>query len=181
LQGSLTVQLLLAGSCTTIRKQQPSRCNCAQSAKCKHMYNTHCLMRCLQSCMWCATRKSERYEPEHLHASSGLTHIWYLTKQPLNSFRTLFTCKAQLITRTPYALSAELRVVCNKERKTGKAPPKRLTSHQRQIVDKLIAAHGEDVQVSHTASQHQKQQCLYCTCSAYSSLHRSSVAATSGR
>lgn len=46
-----------------------------------------------------------------------------------------------------HALSAELRVVCNKERKTGKAPPKRLTSHQRQIVERLVAAHGEDVQV----------------------------------
>jgi hypothetical protein len=50
-------------------------------------------------------------------------------------------------------LLAELRVVCNKERKTGKAPPKRLTSHQRQIVEKLIAAHGEDVQVGWPACE----------------------------
>jgi hypothetical protein len=44
-------------------------------------------------------------------------------------------------------------VVCNKERKTGKAPPKRLTSHQRQIVEKLIAAHAEDVPVSWPACE----------------------------
>lgn len=41
----------------------------------------------------------------------------------------------------------ELRVVCNQERKSGKAPPKRLTTHQRQIVERLIAAHGDDLQV----------------------------------
>lgn len=40
----------------------------------------------------------------------------------------------------------ELRVVCNQERKSGKAPPKRLTTHQRQIVERLIAAHGDDLQ-----------------------------------
>eukprot|EP00882_Tetradesmus_deserticola_P010806 GHRQ01011416.1.p2 GENE.GHRQ01011416.1~~GHRQ01011416.1.p2 ORF type:complete len:196 (+),score=75.08 GHRQ01011416.1:250-837(+) len=45
-----------------------------------------------------------------------------------------------------YSDDDELRVVCNQQRKTGKAPPKRLTSHQRQIVEKLTAAHGEDVQ-----------------------------------
>jgi len=37
--------------------------------------------------------------------------------------------------------------VCNQERKSGKAPPKRLTTHQRQIVERLIAAHGDDLQV----------------------------------
>ena len=31
-------------------------------------------------------------------------------------------------------------------RSTGKAAPKRLTTHQRQIVGRLVAAHGEDVQ-----------------------------------
>lgn len=30
-------------------------------------------------------------------------------------------------------------------RSTGKALPKRLTSHQRQIVGRLVAAHGDDV------------------------------------
>lgn len=31
-------------------------------------------------------------------------------------------------------------------RSTGKAAPRRLTSHQRQIVARLLAAHGDDVQ-----------------------------------
>ena len=30
-------------------------------------------------------------------------------------------------------------------RSTGKAPPKRLTTHQRQIVRRLVDAHGDDV------------------------------------
>lgn len=30
-------------------------------------------------------------------------------------------------------------------RSTGKAAPKRLTTHQRQIVGRLVAAHGDDV------------------------------------
>ena len=30
-------------------------------------------------------------------------------------------------------------------RSTGKAAPKRLTTHQRQIVARLLEAHGEDV------------------------------------
>lgn len=47
-------------------------------------------------------------------------------------------------------VAAELRAACSKERKTGKAPPKRLTTHQRQIVERLIAAHGDDVQVCET-------------------------------
>lgn len=38
----------------------------------------------------------------------------------------------------------ELRAALGKERKSGKAPPKRLTSHQRAIVERLIAAHGAD-------------------------------------
>jgi hypothetical protein len=46
----------------------------------------------------------------------------------------------------------ELRVVCNQERKTGKAPPKRLTTHQRAIVERLLAAHGEDVEVGQWCS-----------------------------
>ncbi|KAG1671364.1 hypothetical protein FOA52_002974 [Chlamydomonas sp. UWO 241] len=39
----------------------------------------------------------------------------------------------------------ELRAACNLERKTGKALPPRLTSHQRDIFEKLLAAHGDDV------------------------------------
>lgn len=31
-------------------------------------------------------------------------------------------------------------------RSTGKAAPKRLTAHQKQIVRRLIAAHGDDVE-----------------------------------
>ena len=32
-------------------------------------------------------------------------------------------------------------------RKTGKAAPKQLTTHQKQIVQRLLDAHGEDVEV----------------------------------
>ena len=38
-------------------------------------------------------------------------------------------------------------VVLHQQRESGPAPPPRLTAHQRQIVERLIAAHGEDVQV----------------------------------
>jgi len=45
-----------------------------------------------------------------------------------------------------YSDDDELRVVCNKERKTGVAPPPRLTTHQRQIMERLIEKYGEDVE-----------------------------------
>lgn len=38
-------------------------------------------------------------------------------------------------------------------RSSGKAAPKRLTTHQRQIVGRLLAAHGEDV----AAMQHDRK------------------------
>eukprot|EP00854_Cymbomonas_tetramitiformis_P006115 gene6116-7339_t len=38
----------------------------------------------------------------------------------------------------------ELRALCNKERKTGKAEPKMLTSMQRVIMKKLVDKHGDD-------------------------------------
>ncbi len=38
-------------------------------------------------------------------------------------------------------------------RSSGKAAPKRLTSHQRQIVQRLIGRHGEDV----AAMQHDRK------------------------
>lgn len=47
----------------------------------------------------------------------------------------------------PALACAELRALSNKQRKTGKAAPKRLTTHQKQIVERLIAAHGDDVEV----------------------------------
>lgn len=40
----------------------------------------------------------------------------------------------------------ELRAACGKERKSGAAPPKRLTTHQRAIVERLVDAHGDDVE-----------------------------------
>ncbi len=46
------------------------------------------------------------------------------------------------------AAPSELRAACNLERKTGRALPKRLSAHQRTVVDALIAKHGDDVQVS---------------------------------
>jgi len=45
-----------------------------------------------------------------------------------------------------YSDDDELRAGCNLERKTGKAPPPKLTTHQRKIVEGLIEKHGEDVQ-----------------------------------
>lgn len=45
------------------------------------------------------------------------------------------------------SLPAELRAAINKERKSGKAPPKRLSSHQRQIVESLIQRHGDNIEV----------------------------------
>lgn len=42
---------------------------------------------------------------------------------------------------------AELRALNNKQRKTGKAAPKRLTPHQKQVVARLIEAYDDDVEV----------------------------------
>jgi hypothetical protein len=44
-------------------------------------------------------------------------------------------------------LHTEIRAATGLMRKAGKAPPKTLTTRQKQIVEKLLAAHGEDVQV----------------------------------
>ncbi|GAB4822055.1 hypothetical protein N2152v2_009101 [Parachlorella kessleri] len=48
----------------------------------------------------------------------------------------------------PAVLSAELdddlKAACNEQRSSGKAPPKRLTPHQRQIVQRLLNVHGDD-------------------------------------
>lgn len=40
----------------------------------------------------------------------------------------------------------EIRAATGKVRKTGRAAPKALTAHQKQIVQRLLDAHGEDVQ-----------------------------------
>ncbi|KAI3435856.1 hypothetical protein D9Q98_001914 [Chlorella vulgaris] len=39
----------------------------------------------------------------------------------------------------------EMKAACGQKRSTGKAAPKRLTTHQRQIVKQLIERHGDDV------------------------------------
>mmetsp|Transcript_6192 Transcript_6192/g.13484 ORF Transcript_6192/g.13484 Transcript_6192/m.13484 type:complete len:191 (-) Transcript_6192:1011-1583(-) len=52
----------------------------------------------------------------------------------------------------------ELRAGCNLERKSGKALPPRLTSHQRQIIGKLIEEHGEDVEAMVFDTKHNKMQ-----------------------
>jgi len=44
-------------------------------------------------------------------------------------------------------LAAELRAACHRERKSGKAPPPRLTGTQKAVVAALIAKHGQDVEV----------------------------------
>lgn len=45
------------------------------------------------------------------------------------------------------AVVAEQRAACNLVRKTGKAPPPPLTATQRQLLERLIAAHGDDTEV----------------------------------
>lgn len=40
----------------------------------------------------------------------------------------------------------ELAAACGQQRSTGRAPPKRLTTRQRQIVQRLVDAHGADVE-----------------------------------
>eukprot|EP00879_Flechtneria_rotunda_P004411 GHRR01004662.1.p1 GENE.GHRR01004662.1~~GHRR01004662.1.p1 ORF type:complete len:196 (+),score=43.46 GHRR01004662.1:345-932(+) len=45
-----------------------------------------------------------------------------------------------------YSDDDELRAACHMERKTGKALPKRLTSYQRQIVERLVDKHEDDVE-----------------------------------
>lgn len=46
--------------------------------------------------------------------------------------------------------TAELRAGCNQERKSGRAPPPRLTATQRKIVERLQEAHGDDFDVRGT-------------------------------
>jgi len=41
----------------------------------------------------------------------------------------------------------ELRAGCNLERKTGTAPPPRLTATQKAVVSQLLSKHGDDVEV----------------------------------
>jgi len=45
------------------------------------------------------------------------------------------------------AARADLRAVEGKQRRSGKAPLTKFTTHQRQVVQRLIAAHGDDVEV----------------------------------
>ncbi|KAK9811879.1 hypothetical protein WJX72_011665 [[Myrmecia] bisecta] len=40
----------------------------------------------------------------------------------------------------------DMRVALGKVRKSGKAPPEKLTTHQNQIMARLVAAHGDDVE-----------------------------------
>ena len=61
------------------------------------------------------------------------------------------------------ALDDDLKAAMAKVRSTGKAAPKRLTPRQRQIVEALIKAHGEDVDAmtrdrKRNAMQHTKAQ-----------------------
>lgn len=44
----------------------------------------------------------------------------------------------------PFSFPKDLRAVLGKVRSTGRAAPKRLTKHQRDIVARLIVAHGDD-------------------------------------
>ena len=43
---------------------------------------------------------------------------------------------------------AEFAAACGKMRPSGKAPPQRLTTTQLRIVQRLVDAHGDDVQVN---------------------------------
>lgn len=66
----------------------------------------------------------------------------------------------------------DLRVLLNKERLAGKAPPPKLTAHQQQVVQRLVDAHGDDVEVrisavldaflllDSTLSMYQPQLCI---------------------
>lgn len=45
------------------------------------------------------------------------------------------------------SLHAEIRAATGKMRKSGKKAPAPLTAHQKQIVQRLLDAHGEDIQV----------------------------------
>ena len=41
----------------------------------------------------------------------------------------------------------DLRAVEGKQRRSGKAPLTKLTTHQRQVMQRLTDAHGDDVEV----------------------------------
>ena len=42
---------------------------------------------------------------------------------------------------------ADLRAVEGKQRRSGRAPLTKLTTHQRQVMQRLTDAHGEDIEV----------------------------------
>jgi hypothetical protein len=66
-------------------------------------------------------------------------------------------------------VDADLKAACNQQRSSGKAPPKRLTPHQRQIVQRLIAAHGDDTKVGEgEVVKHRNSPCFH---SLFGSLH----------
>ena len=46
---------------------------------------------------------------------------------------------------TEQTLDEDLKVAMAQQRSTGKAAPKRPTPRQRQIVERLLAAHGSDI------------------------------------
>lgn len=56
-------------------------------------------------------------------------------------------CAYVVWTASPPPRCTDLRVLLNKERLAGKAPPPKLTAHQQQVVQRLVDAHGEDVEV----------------------------------
>lgn len=43
--------------------------------------------------------------------------------------------------------TSDFAAAMGQQRPSGPAPPPRLTSHQRQIMQRLVAAHGDDVEV----------------------------------
>ncbi len=43
--------------------------------------------------------------------------------------------------------NTDFRVLLNKERRSGKAPHPKLTAHQQQVMQQLVEAHGNDVEV----------------------------------
>ena len=57
------------------------------------------------------------------------------------------------LTRGVAAVFAELAAACGKMRASGKAAAQRLTTHQLQIVERLVQAHGDDIEVWLSSAQ----------------------------
>ncbi len=108
------------------------------------------------SALLCLSRTQQRVvcrAPRHsMHERRGAAAVqtrawWRASSAAAAPTLTLSDTQACMYAERRGAAGADLRAVEGKQRRSGKAPLTKLTTHQRQVMQRLIAAHGEDVEV----------------------------------